>query len=153
MNYESRRQRDTCATHAQLRKREISEYEEQATEYDDPCIHVRDAACEECMHLPLFPNSGKATKVRIRRLKPKGIQQSKLGMCAHFVAVSYCWSSSNAEKLDVSDVDGEQYEVIEEDMKTVRATRAPKDTIDRAVSFAAQNGFRMIWIDQVLHPL
>ena len=36
-------------------------------------------------------------------------------------------------------------------MKKVRPICAPKDTIDRAVSFAAQNGFRMIWIAQMTH--
>ena len=38
-------------------------------------------------------------------------------------------------------------------MKTVRPIRAPKDTIDLAVKSAAQNGFRMIWIDQVIQFL
>lgn len=55
-------------------KRDISEYEKEATAYDDPCIHVRDAACEECMHISLFPDSGRVTRFRIRRLKPKGIE-------------------------------------------------------------------------------
>ena len=36
-------------------------------------------------------------------------------------------------------------------MTTVRPIRAPKETIDRTVDFATQNGFRMIWIDQVIH--
>lgn len=90
------------------------------------------------------------TKFRIRRLKPKGTKPSELGICTHFVAVSYCWSSSSAQKSSETSMVSEQYQVLEEDMKTVRPIRAPKDTIDRAVKFAAQNGFPMIWIDQVI---
>ncbi|KZL86141.1 hypothetical protein CI238_09115, partial [Colletotrichum incanum] len=41
----------------------------------------------------------------------------------------------------------EPYEVVEED-GTVRKVRASRNTIDRVVAFARENGFRMIWIDQ-----
>jgi len=41
--------------------------------------------------------------------------------------------------------------VVEED-GSVREMRASKHTIDRAVAFAAQNGYRMIWIDQECIP-
>lgn len=142
-----------CAAHARMGMREISANEKEAKECKDPCIHVQDASCEECMHIPQFPNHGKATKFRIRRLKPKSTKQSDSGICAHYVAVSYCWSSSSAQNSGEPDTDGEHYEVLEEDMKTVRPIRAPKDTIDRAVNFAAQNGFRMIWIDQVIYSI
>ena len=141
-----------CATHAQVNK-DIKAYEKRAKEYENPCIHVEDASCEECLQIPLFPNRGRVTKFRIRRLKPKGSKPSELGNCSHFVAVSYCWSSSGTEKPGEPNADGEAYQVIEEDMETVRPIRAPKDVIDRAVSFAAQNGFRMIWIDQVIDLL
>lgn len=143
-----------CVAHARgFRKPDIKSYEKRAKEYTDPCIHVEDASCEECLQIPLFPNRGKVTKFRIRRLKPKGTKASDLGICTHFVAVSYCWSNSSAQKSNEPGTNSEQYQVLEEDMKTVRPIRAPKDTIDRAVSFAAQNGFRMIWIDQVIRPL
>ena len=103
------------------------------------------------MQIPLYPNRGRVTKFRIRRLKPKGTKQSELGICTHFVAVPYCWPTPSAQNSGETKRDGEQYQVLEEDMKTVRSIRAPKDTIDRAVSFATQNGFQMIWIDQVTH--
>ena len=136
-----------CGTHAQVK--DVKAHEKRAKDYDNPCVHVEDASCEECMQIPLFPNHGRATKFRIRRLKPEGSKQSELGCCTHYVAVSYCWSSSGTEKPDESNTDGEVYRVIEEDTETVRPIRTPKDVIDRAVSFASQNGFRMIWIDQV----
>ena len=142
-----------CATHAQVRKHDIKAYESRVKDYKNPCIHVEDASCEECMQIPLFPNRGRATKFRIRRLKPKGSKQSELGRCTHYVAVSYCWSNSGTEKPGEPSKDGEVYQVIEEDTETVRPIRTPKDVIDRAVSFAAQNGFRMIWIDQVIDLL
>ena len=138
-----------CATHAHARK-DIKAHERRVKDYDNPCIHVENASCEECMQIPLFPSHGRATKFRIRRLKPKGSKQSELGDCTHYVAVSYCWSSSVTEKPGAPDTDGEVYQVIEEDTETVRPIRAPRDVIDRAVSFASQNGFRMIWIDQVI---
>ena len=141
-----------CATHAHVKK-DIKAYEKRAKDYSNPCIHVEDVSCEECMHIPLFPNHGKATKFRIRRLKPKGSKQSELGACTHYVAVSYCWSNSGTQKPGEPNTDGEVYQVIEEDAETVRPIRTPKDVIDRAVSFAAQNGFRMIWIDQVIDLL
>ena len=142
-----------CATHAPMMKRDISAYEKEARECKNPCIHVQDAICEECRHIPLFPNHGKTTQFRIRRLKPKGTKRGDLDICTHFLAVSYCWSNPSAQKSRKLNTDDEPYHVLEEDMKTLRPIRAPKDTIDRAVSFAAQNGFRMIWIDQVIHPL
>ena len=87
------------------------------------------------MQLPLLPNRGRATEFRIRRLKPKDTKQSEFGFCNHFVAVSYCWPSSSAQRSGEPKRDGEQYQVLEGDMKTVCPIRAPKDTIDR-VSFA-----------------
>ena len=141
-----------CAAHAHYRK-DIEAYEKRAKNYDNPCVHVEDASCEECLQIPLFPNRGRATKFRIRRLKPKGTKPSELGRCTHYVAVSYCCSYSGTEKPGERNADREAYQVIEEDMETVRSIRAPKGVIDRAVSFAAQNGFRMIWIDQVIELL
>lgn len=132
---------------------DISAYEKRAQGHKNPCVHVESRSCEECMHIPLFPNRGKATKFRIRRLKPKDTKYSELGICSHFVAVSYCWSNLSAQTSVELNTDREEYQVLEEDMKTERPIRAPKDTIDRAVSFAAQNGFRMIWIDQVIRSL
>ncbi|RDW71004.1 hypothetical protein BP6252_07567 [Coleophoma cylindrospora] len=58
--------------------------------------------------------------------------------CPHVV-------NKNSERT--TDPSVELYDVIEEDGST-RKVRAPKDVIDRAVDFAAQNGYRMIWIDQ-----
>lgn len=141
-----------CATHTQL-EYNISVCGKRAKEHNNPCIHVESRSCEECMHIPLFPNSGKATKFRIRRLKPKDTRLSELGTCSHFVAVSYCWSSLSFQTSGEPNASSEQYQVLEEDMKSKRPIRAPKDTIDRAVSFATQNGFRMIWIDQVIRSL
>ncbi|OCL15254.1 hypothetical protein AOQ84DRAFT_224322 [Glonium stellatum] len=81
----------------------------------------------------------------MRRLRSKDTRASDLSTCTHFIAVSYCWPSEVAQTKGNS---GEQpYLVLEEDL-TVRPIRAPKDIIDRAVDFAVQNGFRMIWIDQ-----
>lgn len=141
-----------CATHTQFESN-ISAYGKRAKEHNNPCTHVESRSCEECRHIPLFPNRGKATKFRIRRLKPKDTRLSELGICSHFVAVSYCWSSLSSQISGEPNAGSEQYQVLEEDMKTKRPIRAPKDTIDRAVSFAAQNGFRMIWIDQVIRSL
>ena len=71
--------------------------------------------------------------------------------CDHFVAVSYCYSAQPGFGDDGdNDVQGEDhlYSIVEEDGST-RQARAPRAVIDRAVAFAAQNGYRMVWIDQV----
>ncbi|KAI1389582.1 heterokaryon incompatibility protein-domain-containing protein [Hypoxylon trugodes] len=107
--------------------------------YDDPCIHVREHSCDDCQHIPLFPNEGKVTKFRIRRLYSSEIADAV--RCDDFVAVSYCWSNEKGN-------DGTtRHQVIEEDGR-VRDARASNATIDRTVAFARENGFRMIWIDQ-----
>lgn len=105
----------------------------------------KNASCEECLQIALFPDGGKASKNSHPKAQTKGARgRSELGLCTHFVAVSYCWSSPSAQKSGEPDTDGEPYQVIEEDVKTVRPIRAPKDKIDRAVGLAAQIGFRMI---------
>ena len=138
-----------CYAHAQLKELDIKAYEKRSREFSNPCVHVENARCEECVQIPLFPNRGRATKFRIRRLKPKDTSPLDLPKrCTHYMAVSYCWSS--AQRSGESNAGGEKYQVLEEDMTTKRSIRAPMDVIDRAVSFAAQNGIRMIWIDQVI---
>lgn len=106
----------------------------------NPCVHVHERTCEDCKAVPLFPNEGKVTKFRIRRLYANGDERPQ--RCTHFVAVSYCWSSTETGQRT------DQYEIVEEDGRT-RKARAPNATIDRIVAFARENGFRMIWIDQV----
>ena len=102
-----------CATHRNhLKKHDTSAYEKLAKDYNDPCIHVKHASCVECMQIPLFPNRGRATKFRIRRLKSKGTKQSELGFCTHFAAVPYCWPSSSAQRSGETKRDGEQYQVL-----------------------------------------
>ena len=137
-----------CAAHAKPSQPDIKAYERRTRECSNPCVHVENASCEECMQIPLFPNRCRATKFRIRRLKPKDTKPSELGICTHYLAVSYCWSS--AQRSGESNAGSEKYRVLEEDMTTERPIRAPVDVIDRAVSFAAQIGIRMIWIDQVI---
>ena len=137
-----------CAAHSKTRRPDIKTCERRTRECGNPCLHVENACCGDCMQIPLFPNRCKATKFRIRRVKPKDTKPSNLGNCTHYLAVSYCWSS--AQRSGESNAGGEKYQVLEEDMRTVRPIRAPMNVMDRAVSFAAQNGIRMIWIDQVI---
>lgn len=116
--------------------------EAELRKFTNPCVHVQEHTCDECRHIPLFPNQGKVTRFRIRRLLPVG--SDKLAECCHFVAVSYCWTSQG--DLD-SRPDEEPY-LVREENGTIRQIRAQRATIDRVVSFARENGFRMIWIDQ-----
>ncbi|KAF2141542.1 uncharacterized protein K452DRAFT_287510 [Aplosporella prunicola CBS 121167] len=139
-----------CAAH-DLRKKtpDVRAREQKLKEFADPCIHIEEASCDDCRRIPLFPTSGKVTRFRIRRLRPRHTKPSELSHCSHFVAVSYCWSSPKAFGTAGTEPN-EPYYVVEEDM-TRREIRASKDTIDRAVAFAAQNGYRMVWIDQVCY--
>ncbi|KAH6642223.1 heterokaryon incompatibility protein-domain-containing protein [Boeremia exigua] len=107
--------------------------------YTNPCVHICELTCAHCSHIPLFPNNGTITSFKIRRIDPKAWTQ-----CRHFVALSYCWA---AEGTEFGGSPKAPYTVIEEDGR-LRNMRASSATIDRAVDFARQNGFRMIWIDQ-----
>lgn len=133
-----------CEGHIPQNFKKISSEDREAELYKftDPCVHVQEHTCDECQHIPLFPNQEQVTKFRIRRLLPIG--SDKLPECCHFVSVSYCWTSQGDSS---SHQDEEPYLVREED-GTVRPMRAQRATIDRVVSFARENGFRMIWIDQ-----
>ncbi|CAI6267911.1 unnamed protein product [Periconia digitata] len=104
-------------------------------EYSNPCVHVKALTCDECQHVPLFPNEGPVTCFKIRQ-----IPRSSLIRCRHFVAVSYCWSDADSSTQDA-------YNVIDENGKH-RRIRATGSVIDRVVNFARENGYRMIWIDQ-----
>lgn len=119
------------------------------------CKHVAKVTCKYCQHIPIYPSSGKVTRFRIRRVTPRTLgprilptssrpivaeQEQPDQTCGHYIAVSYCWSATQ-------DSDA-HYTVVEED-GSVRRTRASTEVIDRAVNFAARNGYRMIWIDQV----
>ena len=128
-----------CESHIRVDRRE-HDREEALKEYANPCVHVRELTCSHCKHIPLFPNHGVVTTFKIRRIDPAAWTQ-----CRHFVAISYCWA---AQKIGPDESPRPTYTVIEEDGIS-RDMRASSATIDRAVDFARQNGFRMIWIDQV----
>ncbi|KAK2603282.1 hypothetical protein N8I77_009750 [Diaporthe amygdali] len=127
-----------CAGH-RVSEDAAKKREGELLKYSDPCVHVNENSCHFCQHIPLFPNRGKLTRFRIRRVFPPNFKGS--AHCDHFVAVSYCWSSEN-------NTESEPYKVVEED-GTVRNVRAQNSTIDRVVAYARENGFRMIWIDQI----
>ena len=127
----------------------------------DACPHVARVSCSYCKHIPLFPNRIKTTKLRIRRIVPEidspiadNLEQYDMRNhnewpWGHFVAVPYCWNASLGE--GPPDGQDDPYTVVEED-GSMRKIRASKQTIDRTVKFAAENGYRMIWIDQVSLP-
>ncbi|PVH81654.1 hypothetical protein DL98DRAFT_571010 [Cadophora sp. DSE1049] len=111
------------------------------------CVHVNARSCGDCEKIPLFPNEGEATKFQIVQLKNGEDSQAAFSNCEHFVAVSYCWPPPQYDaegnfiqhrgRYSVKDLQGR-----------VRPNRAPEDVITRAAEFAAQNGIRLIWIDQ-----
>ncbi|KAI8945344.1 heterokaryon incompatibility protein-domain-containing protein [Xylaria longipes] len=129
-----------CSTHLGYNKENSKNREIEYQQYDNPCIHVKEHSCSDCRHIPLFPNEGKITKFRIRRVYSDEFEKSR--SCGHYVAVSYCWSGESDNGSQE-----QPYRIIEEDGKE-RFSRAPNATIDRIVNFARENGFRMIWIDQ-----
>lgn len=135
-----------CSQH-QLPSHLVENYEARLREYANPCVHVQQHSCKDCQNIPLFPNKGKVTKFRIRRVYEPSSET--LRNCDHFVAVSYCWSSEDKG----SNPNEEPYKIVEEDGKTVRSMRASNSGIDRAVNFARENGFRMIWLDKVPFPI
>ncbi|KAK6840886.1 hypothetical protein PG987_001746 [Apiospora arundinis] len=108
--------------------------------------------CRICSAVPAFPHDRKTRKFRI--IKPaeelagfKGL----VGLCTHYVAVSYCWPEPVRDQHGniippvinsrVRDLDGKQ-----------RLARALDHVVDAAVEFANSCGLRMIWIDQECLP-
>ncbi|KAF4991859.1 hypothetical protein FDECE_13886 [Fusarium decemcellulare] len=129
-----------CGRHI-FNRSNVKDREAELHKYDNPCVHVREHTCEDCQHIPLFPNEGKVTKFRIRRVSRRTNDQAS--NCDHFIAVSYCWS----DDTNRGNANDPPYKVIEED-GSIRDMRVAKNTTDRIVAFARENGFRMIWIDQ-----
>ena len=112
--------------------------------------------CKICSGLPVFPYNRKTRKFRL--YKPVNEFPDLLnstpgseGVCAHYVAVSYCWPEPIKDEdgnivqpeIDskVRDLNGEQ-----------RPARALDQVLDGAVDFANSFGLRMIWIDQECLP-
>lgn len=138
-----------CARHANIlmTAEQLAAREESLHSYANPCVHVQELTCDGCRHVPLFPNRGVVSAFKIRRAALRTDDGQPLN-CQHFVAVSYCWSSQGVDDTENGD-DSDPYTVVEED-GSKRTMRAAKRTVDRAVAFARENGFRMIWIDQVV---
>ena len=70
-----------------------------------------------------------------------------LAGCKHFVAISYCWQQ--LEAMDGSSVNPQapsRYMI--HTPSGIRNCRAPATLIHRAIRYAANNDFRLIWIDQ-----
>ena len=63
--------------------------------------------------------------------------------CSHYVAVSYCWRSSEETAVAELDVRYTVETSIDE-----RPSNAPTDILHRAISYAAHMGLSFIWIDQ-----
>lgn len=65
-----------------------------------------------------------------------------LAGCRHYVAVSYCWSTSEERQAET----GKTYTI--ETAQGPRANKAPSSILDRAIAYAAEYGLGLIWIDQ-----
>ncbi len=106
------------------------------------CVHVNARSCNNCQDVPVFPDR----EVTNFRMVQSGDGQES--SCDHFIAVSYCWPSPQYDSNgDMVQHQG-QY-TVKDQHGIVRKNRAPEDAITRAVRFAAQNGIRLVWIDQV----
>ncbi|KAH0538935.1 hypothetical protein FGG08_004526 [Glutinoglossum americanum] len=87
-----------------------------------------------CINLPYFPQGGVSTFV-VTASEPADLPD-----CLHYVAISYCWESQ-------SDTTPEHAYSVQTSRGT-RTSRAPKEILDRAISYAAYYDVRLIWIDQ-----
>lgn len=57
-----------CSTHMGYNKENLKSREMKYQQYNNPCIHIIGHSCSDCQHIPLFPNEGKITRFRIRRV-------------------------------------------------------------------------------------
>ncbi|EXF75361.1 hypothetical protein CFIO01_02948 [Colletotrichum fioriniae PJ7] len=116
-----------------------------------------DFECIICAHCPEFPHDRKTRHFRLYRprdefpeLFENGIPSAN-NICAHYLAISYCWPPQQKDNNgNITDIP-RTYKVRDLD-GVVRANRALDDIIDRAVDVANSFGLRMIWIDQECLP-
>ncbi|KAJ2992729.1 hypothetical protein NUW58_g2067 [Xylaria curta] len=123
-------------------------------------INADDSKCRICSSCPEFPHNRKIRKFRL--FKPfeafperlEGYEKSAPDdICAHYVAVSYCWPQAADSGLDKGDsVDKRMTYQVRDLDGTIRRSRALDDVLDRAVDVANEFRLRMIWIDQECLP-
>ncbi|KAK1461395.1 hypothetical protein CMEL01_14349 [Colletotrichum melonis] len=121
------------------------------------CGREPEASCSICSKCPEFPHDRKTSNFRLFRPRDKFPELFKDdvpaadNICAHYLAVSYCWPPKQVDhKGQVVDIP-RSYKVRDLD-GTVRDNRALDDVLDRAVDAANKFGVRMIWIDQECLP-
>lgn len=112
--------------------------------------------CAICSKLPEFPHDRKTRKFRLFRPRDAYPELFEGGVrahdiCAHYVAVSYCWPPKQYDEQGNQITSTNASEVRDLDGK-VRNSRALDDVLDRAVDVANTFGLRMIWIDQECLP-
>lgn len=108
------------------------------------CVHINARSCDDCKDYPIFPHQGEVANFRI--VQPG--EGQRFSSCDHFIAVSYCWPTPLYDS-EGNMIHHEGRYSVKDAHGNVRKNRAPEDVITRAVKFAAQNGIRLIWIDQV----
>jgi hypothetical protein len=116
------------------------------------CEHLLARSCRPCQFVPPFPSAGPVESFRVIRQsslpKRKEDSDDPLEQCTHFVAVSYCWPHEDGRLAQRQDACQGRYTVRDVDSRG-RPNRAPEWVLDRAVAFARERGFRLLWIDQV----
>ncbi|KAI0516708.1 hypothetical protein F5B22DRAFT_636278 [Xylaria bambusicola] len=113
--------------------------------------------CQACSTCPEFSSNHKTRKFRLFRptdalpeLYKDPDHIASVDICAHYVAVSYCWPTLQ-QADDTPRISGSTYQIRELD-GPVRKARALDDVLDRAVDVANSCGLRMIWIYQECLP-
>ncbi|PNP60661.1 hypothetical protein FNYG_14610 [Fusarium nygamai] len=67
----------------------------------------------------------------------------------NYVAVSYCWSSSNSTSLDTGDDSSQPSPTVQVNQNgTVRPPKCAAEVLIRAIMFAISKNVSLIWIDQ-----
>ncbi|KAI0206564.1 hypothetical protein F4808DRAFT_404586 [Astrocystis sublimbata] len=117
-----------------------------------------DFECRVCSTCPESPSNHKTRKFRLFRPRdalPELFQDpdkiASVDICAHYVAVSYCWPALPQTDDTPGGLSGSTYQIRELD-GSVRKARALDDVLDRAVDVANSCGLRMIWVDQECLP-
>jgi len=73
-------------------------------------------------------------------------KSSELPDCVHYVAVSYCWSSTPFSRPKDVGREIQEYSINTEHGS--RSNKASSSILDRAILFASRRGSEFIWIDQ-----
>lgn len=129
----------TISNHTQDRGKQVewADHLKFLTPYRKSDTEDEDSSENDCSCVAFDASFFARAELQLRLTTPEDTPE-----CTHYVAVSYCWSSS-----ENSAYKGTPFSVTRQDGSTKRPS-CPKSLLDRVIQFACGKGMSFIWIDQ-----